>query len=349
MENYYSSARLLTVTLIVLAITCVYVGINYFEQSLVLRKSRLDFAWWFVFSQLEKNPQSYRDFKADTSGRKPIFLYAYYEPVGYCFAKEQSGKLLVQISRHDFDMSKIEPSFYAPIDDMPAWQIDLDLRNYEPTMITDLVLALIQQASKEQGGKLDQDALIPQRLGQEEIKRLKQLRGDAQFFNLEIKENSDGPTLYRGVQKEFQKQKVKIPALDLDFFALSAVWIMAILAAILGALLDNQVEFISAKSVLKLHDPWIVFDATRLLSRAVSTLWLLSLALCPICISATLIYMSYASAWIDGFVRYWPIYLATGVAIAIVSAVSFIEISHAALALKRIRDEYWDMRAAHRS
>ena len=97
MENYYSSARVLTITLIVLAITCLYVSLTYFSQSLVLRKSRADFAWWFVFSQLEKDPQIYRDYEAKTAARKPIFLYAYFEPIGHCFAKEVGDKLDVEI------------------------------------------------------------------------------------------------------------------------------------------------------------------------------------------------------------------------------------------------------------
>lgn len=88
-------------------------------------------------------------------------MYAYFEPVGHCFAKEVGDKLDVEISRQDFDLSKIEPSFYAPITDMPTWQIALDLRAYEPTKVTDLTLALLEVASKEQGGILTQDKLVP--------------------------------------------------------------------------------------------------------------------------------------------------------------------------------------------
>ena len=344
MENYYSSARVLTVTLIVLAITCLYVSLTYFNQSLVLRKSRADFAWWFVFSQLEKDPQIYRDYEAKTAARKPIFLYAYFEPVGHCFAKEVADKLQVEISRQDFDLSKIESSFYAPITDMPTWQIALDLRAYEPTKVTDLTLALLEVASKEQGGTLTQDKLLPARLGQEELKRVKQLRGSAQFFGIDIKDGDEAPSLYRKIQKEFEKQKVKIPAIDLDFFALSGVWIIAVISAVVATLLNNQVTFIEAEKIADLHDPWIIFDARSVVARAMAYAWLLALVVSPVIITGTLLYMTFAAAWINGFVGSWYAYAASAAAIIALAILGCRESWSAAYGLNKSRRAYWIFR-----
>lgn len=344
MDKYYSSIRTLSVAIILLAISCTYISIDYFNQSLVLKKSRADFGWWFAFGELKKDLDGYRAFKADTPGRKPLFFYSYFSALGHCFIREQNGKLRVQISDHKFDLGKIEPSFYASVAEMPSWQVDLDLKHYEPTMVTDLILLLIEQASKEQGGQLTQDRLLPQKIDQEQLKRLKQLQGSVQFFGLEFKEDEGAPALYRRIQKEFEKQKVKIPALDLSFFALSGVWIMAVISAIFASMLNSQVGFIRADEIGSVRDPWIVFDAVSRTAQGVSLLWLLAFAASPLIIGGTLIYMNYASAWIDGFVASRWTYAASGIAIAFLTVLSCRESWLAAKGLKEARDLYWRAR-----
>ena len=77
MANFYASARLLTVTLILLSATCLYVSGAYFQQSLALRKARIDLAWWIVFEQLGKSVQSYSDYVSAAPDRKKLFFYSY--------------------------------------------------------------------------------------------------------------------------------------------------------------------------------------------------------------------------------------------------------------------------------
>jgi len=175
MEKYYTSSRLLSVTLIFLTVTCLYILASYTEQSNVLRKARIDFGWWFVFDQLQKDPKRYEGYMAGKPHSEKLFLYSYYESLGHCFAREVGSYLHVEISKNDFDLSSIEPSFYAPVRDMPFWTIDLNLRDYEPTELTDLTFKLILYASKQEGGTLKDADLVDERLGLEGLKRLKQV------------------------------------------------------------------------------------------------------------------------------------------------------------------------------
>ena len=344
MENYYSSARVLTVTLIVLAITCLYVSLTYFNQSLVLRKSRADFAWWFVFSQLEKDPQIYRDYEAKTAARKPIFLYAYFEPVGHCFAKEVADKLQVEISRQDFDLSKIESSFYAPITDMPTWQIALDLRAYEPTKVTDLTLALLEVASKEQGGTLTQDKLLPARLGQEELKRVKQLRGSAPiFWNRHQGRRRSAVALPQDPER-VREAESQNPRDRSRFFCAQRGLDYRRDIAVVATLLNNQVTFIEAEKIADLHDPWIIFDARSVVARAMAYAWLLALVVSPVIITGTLLYMTFAAAWINGFVGSWYAYAASAAAIIALAILGCRESWSAAYGLNKSRRAYWIFR-----
>ena len=230
---------------------------------------------------------------------------------------------------------------------MPFWTVDLNLKEYEPTKLTDLTFSLILQASKEQGGKLKKEDLIGEKIGLEQLKRFKQLRGTAQFFGIEIKDADDAPLLYRKIQKEFEKQKVKVPALDLDFLALSGMWIISVVTVILGISLKNQVSFIEPSEVEALRDPWIVFDADSKISRALSTSWLMALALSPVVVAGSLVYLNYSSAWIDGFAGGWFGYLASATGIALIAVIGCWEIWAAALLLWKMRANYWSTKTSH--
>jgi len=347
MGSYYNSCRTLTLALLIFAATCLYVSSTYFEQSLALKKARTDFAWWIVFTHFDDARQDYVAYKNNVAGRKKIFFYAHYETLGHCFIKENGNRLDVQVSNHDFKLNAIEPSFYAPVDDTPSWKVDLDLRRYEPTELTDLTLKLLQFAAGQQGGSIDQDKILQLRLGQEILKRAKQLRGGAQFFGEETKDSDDAPSLYRKIQKDFDKQTVKIPTLELNFFALEGAWILAIITAGVGIMLRNQVSYLSADSISETSEPWIVFDANSIISRAMALTWLVLLSCAPAVTSMTLFYMSFSSAWMNGFIENIFMYTALGLLILLISAISCQQIWTAAYVLNRVRREYWINRTTY--
>ena len=142
-------------------------------------------------------------------------------------------------------------------------------------------------------------------------------------------------------QKEFEKQKVKIPAIDLDFFALSGVWIIAMISAIVATLLNNQVTFMDAEKIADLHDPWIIFDARSAVARAMSYAWLIALVVSPVIIIGTLLYMTFAAAWINGFVGSWYAYAASAAAIGALAILGCHESCSAAYSLNKSRRAYW--------
>jgi hypothetical protein len=341
MASYYTSCRTLTLAILILAATCLYVSTTYFEQSLVLRRARTDFAWWLVFTEFSESPQEYVPYKKNISNRKKVFFYAHYDTIGHCFIIESRDTLTIQVSKHDFNLTNIEPSLYAPVDDMPFWQANLNLRNYEPTKVTDLVLRMLQWGATQQGRSIDQDKILQLRLAQETLKRVKQLRGEAQFFGEKAGDSDGAPSLYRIIQKDFDKQKVKIPTLDLDFLAVPGTWIIVILTVGLGIMLRNQVSYLRDDNIVELSEPWIIFDANSMISRAMSAAWLVALSCAPLIVFASLLYMNFSLAWMNGFVGNKLVYVASGLLICLIGALGCQQIWTAAHTLNRLRRAYW--------
>jgi hypothetical protein len=267
MEKYYSSVRLITTTLLLLAITCIYISADYFGQSVVLQKARLDFGWWVAFQQFESKTQYYKDYFSEKMDRAKIDFSPYYEELGYCRVFEINSKIRVEVSNHSQILKNIEPSFYPAVAEMPFWVVDLDLIKYEPTMLTDLIFSLIAAESKV----LKKEDLIGEKIGLEKLKRLKQLKGYAQYFNIELKDGVDAPFIYRKIYEEFSKQKIKIPGLDLEFNAKSGLWIIAFIVTFFGASLKSQLFNIDAKKIGDFNEPWIIFDAMSASGRRMKT------------------------------------------------------------------------------
>ena len=108
-----------------------------------------------------------------------------------------------------------------------------------------------------------------------------------------------------------------------------------------ATLLNNQVTFIEAEKIADLHDPWIIFDARSVVARAMAYAWLLALVVSPVIITGTLLYMTFAAAWINGFVGSWYAYAASAAAIIALAILGCRESWSAAYGLNKSRRAYW--------
>lgn len=312
-------------TLIVMATTCLYVAYSFLQQARVITHARDDFAWWMLFTHLEKSPNDFDVLRNPKHYTNSVTYFDYFDEIGICLMKQQDTLMTAEISSKTFNMGIIEPSFYAKVDDMPFWIRKLDLLHYEPTALTDAVFALVSYVRSKDHQPATTNDLLPQKFGMEALKRSKKLRSEAQYFEIEMTLTNTSPQIYRKIEKKFQSQKIKVPAIELDFRALQAVWIIAVIATVVSITIRNQISFLKNHGISDINEPWLIFDADSFNSRFLALLWMAAFCLSPFIIFGTLTSLQYASAWINGPTSTLSTDVTAGLLIAFLATISALE------------------------
>src|SRR5437016_6323937 len=275
---YLSSARNLSVLLLVFLLACINVSFSYLSRVEDLQSARRELALGFAAGDLNHRADSMNDSEAkglaaDWQSKRTNFDFPVSEHV-----LDGIGTMTVSLTLYRVDRVGVS-EVNADVVGRTNWTVKHPVAENIALSgsVQEMLRATAQTVARPPSG----------------------LRDIA--FRWQIDAPTDAPDLiYRRVEREFVTREVNLPSVGFGVKSSTAMWWLGLGTLVLSIMLRNQIGLVGKFYSGTRSDPWLVLDLSKGLERVLANFWLWAIFLPPWRVGALLIMTVNAQAIANG-------------------------------------------------
>lgn len=274
---YLSSARNLSVLILVFILACITVSSSYLSRVRDLQSARNALAFSFAVSDLNNCADSMNDTDA-----KRLVVNWQSEQVGERFDFPVNEHVLDGIGKMTVSLTLYRVYRHGVIDWIGVNYVNVSVVGpINWTEKKSLAGTIGLSGPEHHEGR---DAKSVQEMLRATAQTLIRPRAKLQdiAFRYQINAPANAPVLiYRRVEQEFVTREVTLPSLGFGVRLSTAMWWLAISTLVLLIMVRNQIGLVGMFYAGTRSEPWLVLDVSKGLERGVANLWLWAIFLAP--------------------------------------------------------------------
>jgi hypothetical protein len=301
--SYLSSARNLSLLLLVLLIVSISVSSSYLSQVTDLQVARRGLAIDHAKRSIESLADSISNDEAQQLLNKPNSLGGFFRPSDYPIGPTTS---VTGIG----DLTVVIEGFSAS--DVIAWgKVRLDVVRDRGSWIRDRgswtsridLLPAVMGRIGAHSPTSDRDTLqsMLRKTASLYLKPSPDSLWDIAFrWQIDPPPGSDHDEIYRRVERAFVTREVSLPSIGVGVSASTAIWWLASGIVGLSILMRNAIRFVERDPTSARSERWLLVDESMGLERLIAELWLWSIFLSPWIVGALLLMTVSSQVIADG-------------------------------------------------
>jgi hypothetical protein len=293
---YLSSARNLSILLLVFLFACINVSFSYFSRVEDLQGARRALAFGLAVDDLKSRADS-----MDVGEAK--MLSATWQSAR---SEERFNLVVGQHALEGIGTMTVSLTLYRAylrgfVDWVGVSDVNVDVVGRANWRANESLAGTIGLSGPEerqsQGEKSVQELL--RATAQTAIRPRTELQDIA--FRWQVDAVADAPDLiYRRVEREFVTREVNLPSVGLDVSSSTAMWWLAFGTLVLLIMVRSQIGFVGRVYPSGQSEPWLVLDLSKGLERVLANLWLLAILFAPWLVGGLLMMTVNAQIIADG-------------------------------------------------
>lgn len=274
---YLSSARNLSILILVFLFACISVSSSYLSRVRDLQSARSALALGFAAGDLNHRADS-----MDDTDAKGLVVNWQSEQDGKRFDFPVSERVLDGIGTMTVSLTVYRAYVRGAIDWVGVSDVNVSVVGPTNWTVKRSLAGTIGLSGPDnrdgRGAKSVQEML--RATAQTVIRPRAELQDIA--FRWQIDAPADAPDLiYRRVEREFVTREVTLPSLGFGVGFSTAMWWLAVSTLVLSIMVRNQIGLVGKFSSGTRSEPWVVLDLSKGLERGLANLWLWAIFLAP--------------------------------------------------------------------